>query len=148
LGAGSRGGERWSGGSMSRNEPARESSDMAEHPLRPLSAHPRRPSPPRTIVIRHGSAWHLLAFCCLGLLLATVVLLGHQALSGLERQNQEHTAAMARVARKLQQLESGIPFDSQRRQLLLGMRDHIMTVNPRVSLADAYRFAELALSAS
>ena len=28
------------------------------------------------------------------------------------------------------------------------MRDHILKVNPRVSLADAYRYAELALAAS
>jgi soluble lytic murein transglycosylase len=133
---------------MSRSEPARDTGDIAEHPLRPLAAHPRGQTQPRTIVIRHGSAWHLVAFCCLSLLLATVVLLGHQALGGLERQNQEHTMAMARVERKIQLLESGIAFDSQRRQRLLGMRDHIMTVNPRVSLGDAYRYAELALQAS
>ena len=29
-------------------------------------------------------------------------------------------------------------FDSTRRQLLLGMRDHILQTNPRVSLSDAY----------
>ena len=45
-------------------------------------------------------------------------------------------------------LAGGAPFDSARRQLLLGMRDHIMNVNPRASLADAYRYARLALEAS
>jgi hypothetical protein len=132
---------------MSRNDAARETSELAEHPLRPLAS-PRGQSQPRTIVIRHGSAWHLVAFCCLGGLLATVVMLGHQALGGLDRHDQDQAAAMARVERKLQQLESGIGFDSQRRQLLLGMRDHIMAVNPRISLGEAYRFAELALRAS
>jgi soluble lytic murein transglycosylase-like protein len=39
-------------------------------------------------------------------------------------------------------------FDSKRRHLLLGMRKHIMRVNPRVSLADAYRYAELAIDAA
>src|SRR5258707_11045750 len=55
---------------------------------------------------------------------------------------------MARFERKVQQLESGIAFDSKRRYLLLGMRDHILKVNPRVSLGDAYRYAQLALEAS
>ena len=55
---------------------------------------------------------------------------------------------MAAVTRKIQQLEAGIGFDSTRRQLLLGMRNHILKTNPRVSLADAYRYAELALEAS
>jgi soluble lytic murein transglycosylase-like protein len=72
----------------------------------------------------------------------------HQALRGIDTQNQQSAAAMARVERKIQQLESGIAFDSKRRDLLLGMRDHIMRVNPRVSLAEAYRYAELALRAS
>ena len=77
-----------------------------------------------------------------------VVLLGHQALRGLDSQNQLSAATMARVERKIQQLESGIGFDSTRRQLLLGMRNHILKANPRVSLSDAYRYAELALEAS
>jgi soluble lytic murein transglycosylase-like protein len=55
---------------------------------------------------------------------------------------------MARATRKIQQLEAGIGFDSARRQLLLGMRNHILKANPRVSLADAYRYAQLALEAS
>jgi hypothetical protein len=45
-------------------------------------------------------------------------------------------------------MEAGIGFDSKRRRMLLGMRDHILKVNPHVSLGDAYRYAELALDAS
>jgi len=99
-------------------------------------------------VIRHGSAWQSLAFLCLCLLLLAVVLMGHLALRGLDGKNQETSATMARVERKIQQLESGIAFDSKRRHLLLGMRNHIARVNARVSLRDAYRYAELALEAS
>ena len=102
----------------------------------------------RTIVIRHGGGWQSLAVFLLCLLLLAVVLLGHQALRHLESQNQESAAAMARATRKIQQLEASIGFDSTRRQLLLGMRDHILKANPRVSLGDAYRYAELALEAS
>jgi hypothetical protein len=133
---------------MSRSDPAITSSDVGEHPLRPVTAHGRARSAPRTIVIRHGSAWQSLAFLCLCLLLLAVVVLGHQALRSVERQNQEHVAAMGRFERKLQQVESGLDYGTKRRQLLLGMRDHIMRVNSRVSLGDAYRYAELALAAS
>jgi soluble lytic murein transglycosylase-like protein len=74
--------------------------------------------------------------------------MGHEALRGQDRQNQDTAMAMARFERKVQQLESGIAFDSKRRYLLLGMRDHILKVNPRVSLGEAYRYAQLALEAS
>ncbi|HEY8151590.1 MAG TPA: transglycosylase SLT domain-containing protein, partial [Vicinamibacteria bacterium] len=74
--------------------------------------------------------------------------LGHEALRGIDRQNQETALTMSRFERKVQQLESGIAFDSKRRYLLLGMRDHILKVNPRLSLGDAYRYAQLALEAS
>jgi hypothetical protein len=131
-----------------KNEPLGLSRDVDERPLRPLMAHVREPSRPRTIVIRQGSGWQSLAFLCLCLLLLGIVMLGHEVLRGIERQNQEASLSMVRVERRIQQLESGIPFDSRRRRLLLAMRDHILKVNPRVSLTDAFRYADLALGAS
>jgi soluble lytic murein transglycosylase-like protein len=101
----------------------------------------------RTIVIRQGSAWQSMAFLCLCLLLLAVVLMGHQIVKGLDTQNQLSAAAMARVERKVQQLESNIAFDTKRRQLLLGMRNQILKTNPRVSVGDAYTYARLALEA-
>jgi soluble lytic murein transglycosylase len=98
-------------------------------------------------VIRQGSGWQSLAFLCLCLLLLTVVMLGHRALAALERQGHDTALVMARFERKVQQVESELSFESRRRQLLLGMRDHILRVNPRVSLGEAYRYAELALRA-
>jgi len=133
---------------MIRNEQAGRASDLADRPLRHLVDHPREHSEPRTIVIRHGSGWQSLAFLCLCLLFMGVIMLGHEALRGQDRQNQDTAIAMARFERKVQQLESGIAFDSKRRYLLLGMRDHILKVNPRVSLGEAYRYAQLALEAS
>ena len=136
---------------MIGNEPAGLSRDVGERPLerpRPLMAHVRETSKPRTIVIRHGSGWQSLAFLCLCLLLLGIVMLGHEVLQGIDRQNQEASLSMVRVERRIQQLESGIPFDSRRRRLLLAMRDHILKVNPRVSLTDAFRYADLALGAS
>src|SRR5262245_13075798 len=92
----------------------------------------------RTIVIRHGSTWQPVAFLCLSALLVAAILLGHEALSRIDRQNQETAVAMAQFERKMQELESGMAFDAKRRYLLLGMRDHILKVNPKVSLGDAY----------
>ncbi len=132
---------------MSRTDAAVRPSDISEHPLHHVT-HPGREAEPRTIVIRYGSAWPPLALLCLCVLLIVVVLLGHQALGAIERQHQDDAAAMARAEGRMQRLEAGISFDSRRRRLLLGMRDHIVKVNSRVSLADAYRFAELALDAS
>jgi hypothetical protein len=105
-------------------------------------------SRPRTIVIRQGSTWLPLALLCLCVLLAAVVLLGQRALREIEARSQRTTGAIAGVERRLQELEAGMGFDSRRRRLLLGMRDHILRANPRVSLHDAYRYAQLALDAS
>jgi len=133
---------------MIRNEQTGRATDIADRPFRQMVNHPREHSEPRTIVIRHGSGWQSLAFLCLCLLLLGIIMLGHEALRGLDRQNQDTAVALARFERKVEQLESGITFDSKRRYLLLGMRDHILKVNPKVSLGDAYRYAQLALEAS
>jgi len=114
---------------------------------RPMTGDPRERARSRTIVVRQGSSWQPLAFLCLCLLLLAVVLLGHDALRRLDAHNQETSVTMARVERKIQRLESGLAFDSTRRQLLLGMRNHVLKTNPRVSLRDAYAYARLALEA-
>lgn len=134
-----------------RNEAAGTAEELPELRLHAVDhSHSilRERARPRTIVIRHGSAWQSIAFLCLCLLLLAAVLLGHQALRGLEAQNHRTAAAIAGFERKVQHIESGLAFDGKRRYLLLGMRDRILKVNPRVSLADAYRYAELALEAS
>jgi hypothetical protein len=133
---------------MVRNEPAEKSRDLAELRLRPFVEHPREAPETRTIVIRHGSGWMSLAFLCLCLLLLGIVLLGHEALRTIDKQNQEMALALTRYERKVQQIESGLAFESKRRYMLLGIRDHILKVNPRVSLGQAYDYARLALEAS
>ena len=133
---------------MGRNEPLSRSEEYADRRLRLAMAHQPEPAEPRTIVIRQGSGWQSLAFLFLCLLLIAVVLLGHYVLRGIDTQHNESAAAMARAERKIQQLEAGIGYDTHRRQLLLGMRDHILKVNPRAALGDAYLYARLALDAS
>jgi hypothetical protein len=132
---------------MIRNEPVSSASDASDRrPRGPLSHSTEGPEV-RTIVIRQGSGWQSLAFLCLCLLLLAVVLLGHRIVRVLDDENQQTLASMARFERKMQQLESGLEFQSRRRSLLLGMRNHILKVNSKVSLADAYRYAELAVEA-
>jgi soluble lytic murein transglycosylase-like protein len=133
---------------MTTNPPMSRSSDGLERPSRPVPGRPRERAEPRTIVIRQGSGWQSLAVFLLCLLLLAVVLLGHHSLGQLELQNKESASALARANRKIQELEASLTFDSSRRQVLLAMRNHILKVNPRVSLADAYRYAQLALEAS
>jgi hypothetical protein len=133
---------------MGRNEPLSRSEEYADRRLRlALSHHPEQ-AESRTIVIRQGSGWQSLAFLFLCLLVIAVVLLGHSTLRELDAQNQQSAAALVRAERKLQQLEAGIGYDARRRLQLLGMRDHILKVNPRASLSDAYLYARLALDAS
>jgi hypothetical protein len=132
---------------MGRTEPLSRSEEHAERRLRlALSHQPEHPEP-RTIVIRQGSGWQSLAVLFLCLLLIAVVLLGHYILRGLDAQHQQGVAAIARAERKIQQLEAGIGYDARRRQLLLGMRDHILRVSPRAAVGDAYLYARLALDA-
>jgi soluble lytic murein transglycosylase-like protein len=132
---------------MSRTEEARKTLSFTERRARASPDETGVGSEVRTIVIRHGSGWQSLAFLLLCLLLGVAVLLGHWVVRDLDRKNQETSAALARAERKVQQIESGLTFEARRRHLLLGMRNHILSANPRVSLADAYRYAELALAA-
>jgi len=133
---------------MIRNEEARKPLMLTDQRSRTTADDVWGPSEPRTIVIRQGGGWQSLAVLFLCLLLAAAVLLGHWVVRDFDRKNQETTAVMARAERKIQQLESGLAFEATRRHLLLGMRNHILKTNPRVSLAEAYRYAELALAAS
>jgi len=88
-----------------------------------MTGEPRERVRSRTIVIRQGSAWQSLTFLCLCLSLLALVMLGQDALRRLDAQNLEASVTLSRVERKVQQLESGMSFDSTRRQLLLGMRN-------------------------
>jgi hypothetical protein len=133
---------------MARNEPLAASVDDAGDRLLHLTPLPFEHHDVRTIVIRHGNAWPSLAVLLLCLLLMGAVLLGHHALRGVDAAQQQQSAAIARAERKLQQLEAGLSYDGARRHLLLGMRDQILKVNPRVSLSDAYLYARLALDES
>jgi hypothetical protein len=133
---------------MGRNEPLSRSEEYTDRRPRLALSHHVEPAESRTIVIRQGSGWQSLAFLFLCLLLIAVVLLGHYVLRGIDARHQESVASLARAERKIQQLEAGIGYDARRRHMLLGMRDHILKVNPRAAVGDAYLYARLALDAS
>jgi soluble lytic murein transglycosylase-like protein len=133
---------------MSRNEEARRLADDTDRRLRPVPSRHRLTSGPRIFPEPQRSRWQTVVVLLLSLLLLAVAVLGHLAYERLEAKSREAVVAMAAVENKIQQLEASIGFDIARRQLLLGMRDHILKANPRVSLGDAYHYAELALEAS
>lgn len=126
---------------------SRMSLDLDEHPLRPMPT-VRREARTRTIVVRHRAGWQAWALLAVCVLMMAAVLIAHWTLRTLDVRHQEQQAAVARMEGKLQRLEASMGFDSRRRQMLMGMRDHIMKVNPHISLGDAYRYAQLALEAS
>jgi hypothetical protein len=133
---------------MIRNQPDGRGDEVAEIRLRPAPALPRDASPrQRTIVIRQGSGWQSALFLLVCLLLLAVVMTGQRVLREQKVENERTDAALAAVQGKLQRLESGLGFDARRRYLVLGVRDHILRTNPRISMADAYRYAQLAVEA-
>jgi soluble lytic murein transglycosylase-like protein len=135
---------------MAGNEEAGRLRDLPERgpTLRALGLPSRDLPGPRRIVIQQSARWQPLALLGVLVLFLGAAALGHRAFRQLETQNRDAAVTMARVERKIQELQAGISYDSRRRLLLLGMRDHIMRTNSRVSLADAYRYAELAVDAS
>jgi hypothetical protein len=131
---------------MASKEHSERARDLAELRFRPPVDGGRDPET-RTIVIRQSATGLSIALLFLCLLVIGVVLLGHEALRGLERRNQETSASIASLGRKIGEVESGLSFESKRRRLLLAMRDHILKVNPRASVGEAYLYAQLAVEA-
>ncbi|MFQ5791715.1 MAG: lytic transglycosylase domain-containing protein [Acidobacteriota bacterium] len=101
-----------------------------------------------SIIIRQGPTWQSLALVFLSLLFATTIVVALYAFHRVGEVNEQLDATMSRVERKIQQLDAGIAFDSKRQHLMLGIRDEIMRTNPRVSLNEAYEYAQLIMRAS
>ena len=106
------------------------------------------PAGVQQIIVRQGSGWQTIALLFLSLLLLSTVGIAFYAFHRVGELNDEMGSTMHRVEEKLQHLDAGISFDSKRQQLLLGIRDEIMRTNPRVSLNEAYEYAQLIMQAS
>ena len=100
------------------------------------------------IIIKQVPSWQPMALICLTFLLAISIGLAFYAFHRVGEVNNEMDSTMGRVEQKIQQLDAGIAFDSKRQQTLLGIRDEIMRANSRVSLSEAYDYAQLVMSAS
>lgn len=100
------------------------------------------------IIVRQGNGWQTVALLLLSLLLLTTVGIAFYAFHRVGELNDQLGTTMQRVEEKIQHLDAGISFDSKRQQLLLGIRDEIMRANPRVSLNEAYEYAQFIVQAS
>ena len=69
------------------------------------------------------------------------VTLGLVALRRGEELREETTRLRAQLEARLQQLDAGIRVDSRRQQLLLGIRNEILAVNPSLGAPLAYDYA-------
>jgi len=104
----------------------------------------RIPPAPRNPV-RLASAWQSMALFSMGLLLLLSIGLAFHALKKAAVVQEQLETTVAEMTADMQELRAGVDFGAVRRLLLLGMRDEILRVNDNLSLANAYRYAELLL---
>ena len=100
------------------------------------------------IIVKQSAGWQTTALLFLSLLLLTTVGVAFYAFHRVGELKDEMGTTMRRVEEKIQNLDAGISFDSKRQQLLLGIRDEIMRTNSRVSLNEAFEYAQLIMQAS
>jgi soluble lytic murein transglycosylase len=82
------------------------------------------------------------------LLVAVNGALAFYAFRQVEMLKAEIDESLWRNEQRFHSLQSQVHFDSERRRLLLGIRNAILDTRPEVGLAQAYEFAELVLAAS
>jgi soluble lytic murein transglycosylase-like protein len=82
------------------------------------------------------------------LLVAVNGALAFYAFRQVEMLKSEIDESLWRNEQRFHSLQSQVHFDSERRRLLLGIRNAILETRPEVGLPQAYEFAELVLAAS
>ena len=123
-----------------------EMSDEVSLEQVPSGEHPKKR--PRAIAFRRAPTWQVMTLVCMSFILLITIGVAFYAFHRVGELNQELGVSVHRVEQKLQSLDAGISFDSKRQQLLVGIRDEIMTANPRISLNQAYEYSRLILQAS
>lgn len=108
----------------------------------------RTPPAPRQSQVRRASHWQSTALFCMCVLLLAAIGLAVYAFDKAATVQQQLEDNIAEMKAGMQELKAGVEFDSARRRLLLGMRDEILRVNQELSLAEAFRYAELLLEAT
>lgn len=122
--------------------PRRDSESIGPRRARPSASRPAGRAPARS------SAWQstaLFSLCVLFVIAIGLAFHAYQRSTLLENQMRETVLEMQAG---MQELKAGVHFGSTRQQLLLGMRDEILRTNSDISLGEAYRIAELLLSAT
>jgi soluble lytic murein transglycosylase-like protein len=92
--------------------------------------------------------WRTLAVQSLALLVALNGALALYAFRRVEALKAEVTASLWRSEQRFHSLQSQVQFDSERRRLLLGMRNAILQTRPELGLAQSYEYARLVLEAT
>ena len=103
----------------------------------------RRKAPPS-----FEKGWRALAVQCLTLLVAVNGALALYAFRRVEALKEEVTASLWRSEQRFHSIQSQVEFDSERRRLLLGMRNAILQTRPQLGLAQSYEYARLVLEAT
>lgn len=88
------------------------------------------------------------AYQCLALLVAVSGALAFHALREVARLHGEANETLWRSEQRFHSLQSRVQFDSERRRLLLGIRDAILKTRPKVGPVRAHELATLVLEAS
>ncbi|MGH9319337.1 MAG: lytic transglycosylase domain-containing protein [Vicinamibacteria bacterium] len=92
--------------------------------------------------------WRTLAVQSLALLVAVNGALAFYAFRQVEALRAEVNDSLWRSEQRFHSLQSQVRFDSERRRLLLGIRNAILQTRPQVGLAQSYLFANLVLEAT
>jgi hypothetical protein len=87
-------------------------------------------------------------FQCLAILVAVTAALALHTVGELARLRTEVSETLSERERRLHALRSRVQFDSERRRLLLGVRDAILRTRPNAGQVMAYELAILVLEAS
>lgn len=101
-----------------------------------------------TRIDRMEGRWKAIAIQSLGVLLLINGALALLAFREFFSLREEMGLSLSRSEERFQSLDAQIQFDSQRRQLLLGLRDQILGTRPELGPARAYNYALLALRAT
>lgn len=104
--------------------------------------------PSKYVILQQGPSWSTTALIgtCLAVL-ATLLVTSYDSYR-TRSLNEQARSTIDRMEQRMQQLQAGIRFDSARRQLLLGIRDEILRINPRISLQEAFEYARLITEAA
>ncbi len=105
----------------------------------------RMPPAPRRNPESLASTWRSAALFSMFLLLVLAIGLAFHGFRRATLVQQQLEDTQAAMAASMHDLRSVVDFNSIRRQLVLGMRDEILRVNDRLSLSDAYHYAEILL---